>query len=93
MERMLMKDANDYGWLDDYAELIGLDKVMAYYYRIYRYFYHLPEGAEVEIARMVQQSNRDLFVKCVCHIIYEDVIRLQFVHKYRSIKKLKQKAV
>lgn len=89
-EASLMKHSNDYDWVDTYEELMGIGQLIRYYQRVLKFFLQLPEGREVKIAKIVQPQNRDLFIKCVCRIIYEDRVKLQFTKRYTHILKLKQ---
>lgn len=76
-------------WVDLYEKKMGLTALVAYSRKLHSYFYHLPEGAMVEISDLVRYENLDLFTKCITRFMTEGSLKLQFYDNYSKIIKLR----
>ena len=87
----LMKNGADWDWVDRYAEQMGEKALVDYSRKLCAYLLALPDDSEVEIARIVNRKNEDLFAKLICRYNYEGTLNLQFSADFRRLRKYEQK--
>lgn len=83
----LMKNGGDWDWVDRYSELMGEKALVDYSRKLCAYLLALPDDSEVEIARIVNRKNEDLFAKLICRYNYEGTLNIQFSGDFRRIRK------
>lgn len=83
----LMQNSLDSAWYQKYRAEMGREKFHAYVNKVFIFLDKMEENKPVEIAKFVKAENEDLFAKCVCWFLYENLLPLQFSDDYRFITK------
>ena len=83
----MMKSYKDTAWFHEYARAMGKSKFYAYANKLFE-FLHSAAPGKIEIEPLVKFENEDLFAKCVCWFIYENILPIHFSDDYQSIIKI-----
>lgn len=87
----LMRNSADWDWVERYAKKMGDKALVDYSHKLFNYLHALPDDSEIEISRIVQRKNEDLFAKLVCRYNYENTLNLCFSADFKKIRKYELK--
>lgn len=71
MEDLLQYIPNDNSWIQEMYDLLGEEKLVEYYDRVFLRMYNMNHRDCIYVLQEVAPENYNLFIKCVCTCISE----------------------
>lgn len=78
---------NNYSWIDNYKEKLGVDTFRKFQNAVYDWLLKLKKGESIDMVsnKQITDQNRDLFIKTVCLFISEGNGDYEFNEKYTKV--------